>query len=69
MQKSPPVNCLSLKQNLFEIQNINENPFNTQSVEKEGEYIFTNDRFSECNYNYYDAKQLEYQFKQIDKKY
>lgn len=60
--------CVSMnKVNLFEIPNNNENLFSTKSVENEGEYIFSNDRTSEYYYNYNDAKELEYQFNQIQK--
>jgi len=69
IKKSPVMNCLSMNApNLFECNNNNnENPFNTESVENEGEYIFSN-KLSDCNYyNYTDAKELEYQFNQIQK--
>lgn len=57
------------KPNLF-YDNTNECPFDGQirpSVEIEGEYIFSNNRMSETNYNIQDAKELEYEFNKIQK--
>lgn len=68
---SPTGHCISInKVNLFEIPNSsnNEHLFATKSVENEGEFIFNSDRTSDFYYNYRDAKELEYQFNQIQKK-
>jgi hypothetical protein len=69
-KKSPIVNYMSVKrQQIFDFnncENLGDNP--TQSVDQEGEYIFSAERISDCNnYNYQDAKELEYQFNQIQK--
>lgn len=70
-EKNSRTNCISINRpNIFDYSNNNENLFdkNSESVEKEGEYIFNAERLSgTCNYNYNDAKELEYQFNQIQK--
>jgi len=65
--KKSPNNCISInKPNLFEGNS--ENLFTPQSIENEGEYIFDH-KLSGCNYyNYNDAKDLQQQFDQIEKK-
>jgi hypothetical protein len=67
-KKSPPLKLMSgNKITIFDLQNSNDNYLVTQSVENEGEYIFANNRMSECYYNYKDAKELEHQFNLIQK--
>ncbi len=57
------------KNNIFEVPQSSENLFATKSIENEGDIIFaSSNRISEYYYNYKDAKELEQQFNQIQKK-